>query len=407
MAGRLNFGQTCHFNEKSGAVDSCPSGLSTVPRTNFSGNRYSTTDSTLRGPGRRPNFANRPGDGFRGNFRGRGGFNFGRGGRGQHHTFRHSDDIYNCKYWLPSNFPVFFNGDSWLKLHLYPSEPLTITGLDSGVVYCHIRENCVVHSSGLASESHKDIWEIFSGTTTRGISVPTEESLIFKVDPTAKYKPHPSPEPYRIGLEFDRWFQFLNDDDDKESFPWNNLFGKAENKRAHLRQWTGEISPLRVFGADNKDRVVREWLLKFIGKSRGPPCYSLGHLLVEGRKKEPSLRSFHSEEDCSCLDLKESKNQEKPSGGSVQIPVITWGLADDWSESTSDSYQELSSGTEEAPDCQGATSAAKVTKAELNTEADQARRTAIDRSIQQEQLKCYKKFLENRESSEGLSLIHI
>ena len=110
------------------------------------------------------------------------------------------DTASNSARWYPTHFPVYFSNRSWLKLHLYPSEPLAIVGVKSGVAYAYINSNIVIHSEGLPEHSNKDIWEIYSKTTERGIPQQNPAALVYKVDPVADYVPVENPEKFRLGL---------------------------------------------------------------------------------------------------------------------------------------------------------------------------------------------------------------
>lgn len=241
-------------------------------------------------------------------------------------------------YWVPDNFPVFLHGHCFVRLHLFPSEPLVLKGLNSGAVYCHIRENVVIQSEGVPTDSKKDIWEIYSGTTTQGIDIPNEVAIIFKADPTARYRPHPRPEPCGLGLEFDRWFLLLNDCDVDESFQWNNPQGTALNVGVHRKEWDGEVPPIRIFGSHARDRIVKDWLKKIIVRGkRGKPRYSVKRFLKEGRPEYEdihSVRSFHTEEDCSWLDLVggEQDLQDIFDIVSGPLPEPNWDVASNWSD---------------------------------------------------------------------------
>ena len=189
-------------------------------------------------------------------------------------------------------FPVYFSDACWTKLHLYPSEPLQLIEQNSGTVYAHITDNVALHTAGVPSKSVKDVWEIYSSTTSLGAAHTDKPTLVYKVDPHATYTGNSNPQRYQVGLSFDRWYRFLNDDDDKPSYHWQDWQGLAWNTATSLENWEGEIRPERIYNSEIKDREVAEWIDKLLTKTKGRPFYGNSGIIVEpGKPVEERYRS--------------------------------------------------------------------------------------------------------------------
>ena len=240
------------------------------------------------------------------------------------------DSFLNVRDWYPNHFPVHFDGSASVRLHLYPSEPLILVGLKTGVEYASITSNIVVQSEGLPQHSGKDIWEIYSKTTQRGAFV--APVLIYKVDPAASYRPTRKSEKYQIGLQFDRWFEFKGDSIPYLTASWLHGKGFDVNEGASIESWSAEVVPHKVYGAYSKDLEVRSWLDQVENlRKKGRIWYDLPDLGDNPLNSLKYLRAWKYSKGTSCTSGDIEFKEETPRAPPVS-PEPTWGCAGEWPE---------------------------------------------------------------------------
>ena len=244
----------------------------------------------------------------------------------------------NLPGWYPDCFPIHFTDSSWVRLHLFPSEPLLLVGLNSRVVYANVNSNVVLQSEGLPEYSEVDIWEIFTKTSKTGTNREYPPSLVFKVDPEAEYIPLAHRERFRLGLPFDRWL-YLHGDCLKETHcSFRSRWGIDPNKGRPASQWSGNHRPIEIFGSTPKDLQSKVWLERHAeNRHKGRFWFR-----VPNFRDSISLgNSIAADSDSDLASLTSSKLNASSQTERVSGRVDPYALSEDNSSHSSERHWDL------------------------------------------------------------------
>ena len=207
---------------------------------------------------------------------------------------RRQDTTTNSNEWLPLHFPIHFSGFSFLKLHLFPSEPLILTGLHSKALYACIDTNIVIQTESEINIQEKDSWEIYSKTNKRGVKETDTSILAYKIDPTANINKEFNQRDFTIGLGYDRWYRFEEPVLKACMIDWCSSYANAR----YVGITSGDKAsptPTKVIGAESKELEVSSWLNRRCNdKGKGRLGFHTEYIVKKLDEVQPKPFRFYS-----------------------------------------------------------------------------------------------------------------